>query len=126
MIQGDTTGFAKAISDPATRIVLGGTVVGHHTSKLIAPIASAAQVRKMVDLLFETLMVYPLLSESTSEAAWRVRVLALLPDDHNRCASRHRVADLDLEFDDLPSCLSFDFVLHLHCLEDAHGITNLD
>lgn len=69
LIQGDTAGFAKVISDPVTRIVLGGTVVGHHASELIAPIALAAQAQIPVDVLFETLMVHPTLSESISEAA---------------------------------------------------------
>ena len=39
IIAGDTAGFIKLISDPATHVVLGGTVVGHHASELIAPIA---------------------------------------------------------------------------------------
>jgi len=28
LIQGNPTGFAKVISDPATHVVLGGTIVG--------------------------------------------------------------------------------------------------
>lgn len=69
LIQGDTSGFVKVISDPATRIVLGGTVVGHHASELIAPIALATQGRMRVEALVETIMVHPSLSESIAEAA---------------------------------------------------------
>ncbi len=69
LIQGNPLGFAKVISDPATRIVLGGTVVGHHASELIAPIALAVTARLHVDMLVETLMVHPSLTESISEAA---------------------------------------------------------
>lgn len=69
LIQGNPRGFAKVISDPATHVVLGGTVVGHHASELIAPIALAVTARLRVDMLVETLMVHPSLSESISEAA---------------------------------------------------------
>ncbi|HEX9644190.1 MAG TPA: NAD(P)H-quinone dehydrogenase [Acidimicrobiia bacterium] len=69
LIQGNPTGFAKVISDPATHVVLGGTVVGHHASELIAPIALAVTARLNVHLLVETLMVHPSLTESIAEAA---------------------------------------------------------
>ena len=57
------------ISDPATHIVLGGTVVGHHASELIASIALSVTAGIRVDTLVETLMVHPSLSESITEAA---------------------------------------------------------
>jgi dihydrolipoamide dehydrogenase len=69
LIQGQARGFAKVVSDPATHIVLGGTVVGHHASELIAPIALAVTARVRVDTLVETLMVHPSLAESITEAA---------------------------------------------------------
>jgi NAD(P)H dehydrogenase (quinone) len=69
LIQGNAHGFVKVISDPATRIVLGGTVVGHHASELIAPIALAVTAHLRVDVLIETLMVHPSLVESIAEAA---------------------------------------------------------
>jgi len=69
LIQANPRGFAKVISDPATRVVLGGTVVGHHASELIATIALAVQARLRVDVLVETLMVHPSLAESIAEAA---------------------------------------------------------
>jgi len=69
LIVGDARGFVKVISDPATRIVLGGTVVGRHAAELIASIALAVAARVRVDVLFDTFMVHPSLSESVSEAA---------------------------------------------------------
>ena len=68
VIQGNTRGFVKVISDPATRIVLGGTIVGHRASELIGILALATQGHVKVDTLVETLMVHPSLSESISDA----------------------------------------------------------
>ena len=59
LIQGNPTGFAKVISDPATHVVLGGTIVGHHASELIGILALAAQGRMRVDVLVDTLMAHP-------------------------------------------------------------------
>jgi dihydrolipoamide dehydrogenase len=69
LIQASPRGFVKVVSDPATRVVLGGTVVGRYASELIAPIALASQARLRVDQLVETLMVHPSMSESIVEAA---------------------------------------------------------
>ncbi len=68
LIQGNPTGFAKLISDPATHVVLGGTIVGHHASELIGILALAAQGRIRVDVLVDTLMAHPSLAESLAEA----------------------------------------------------------
>ena len=62
LIQASPRGFVKVVSDPATRVVLGGTVVGRYASELIAPIALASQARLRVDQLVETLMVHPSMS----------------------------------------------------------------
>jgi NAD(P)H dehydrogenase (quinone) len=69
LIQGNPTGFVKVISDPATHVVLGGTIVGHHASEVIGTLALAAQAGIRVDTLVDTLMVYPSLAESLSDAA---------------------------------------------------------
>jgi len=69
LIQGNPHGFVKVISDPATHVVLGGTIVGHHASELIGTLALAAQGGIRVDVLVETLMVHPSLAESLSDAA---------------------------------------------------------
>ena len=69
VLQGEEKGFVKVISDPATRVVLGGTIVGHRASDLIGIIALAVQADVTTDNLLEALMVHPSLSESISEAA---------------------------------------------------------
>jgi NAD(P)H dehydrogenase (quinone) len=69
VLQGYTRGFVKVISDPATGVVLGGTIVGHRASELIGIIALAVQARVTVSMLVETLMVHPSLSESITDAA---------------------------------------------------------
>lgn len=69
LIHGATRGFVKVISDPATRVILGGTIVGHRASELIGILALAVQGRLSVETLAETAMVHPSLSESLSEAA---------------------------------------------------------
>lgn len=68
IIHGSTRGFVKVISDPATRVVLGGTVVGHRASELIGILALAVSGKVGADVLMDTLMVHPTLSESVSEA----------------------------------------------------------
>lgn len=69
VLQGYTRGFVKVVSDPATGIVLGGSIVGHRASELIGIIALATQARVSVTVLVETLMVHPSLSESITDAA---------------------------------------------------------
>src|SRR5262249_50201978 len=41
LIQGDTRGFVKILSDPATGIVLGGSIVGRYAAELISVVALA-------------------------------------------------------------------------------------
>jgi NAD(P)H dehydrogenase (quinone) len=69
VLQGNTRGFVKLTSDPATGVVLGGTVVGHRASELIGILALAVQARVTVNTLVETMLVHPSLSESISDAA---------------------------------------------------------
>lgn len=69
LIQASPRGFVKVISDPATREILGGTIVGKNASELIAVIALAVQSRLRVEALVETLMVHPSMTESLTEAA---------------------------------------------------------
>lgn len=69
VLQHFTRGFVKVISDPATGVVLGGTIVGHRASELIGVIALAVQARVTVSNLVETLMVHPSMSEAISDAA---------------------------------------------------------
>ena len=69
LIQAAPRGFVKVISDPATRVVLGGTVVGHHASEMIGILALAVQEGLRTDALARTLMVHPSLAESLADAA---------------------------------------------------------
>ncbi len=68
-INDDVRGFVKLISDPATGVVLGGSIVGRHAAELISVIALCVQNQLTVNDLSETLFVHPTLSETLSEAA---------------------------------------------------------
>jgi dihydrolipoamide dehydrogenase len=69
VLQGNPRGFVKVMSDPATGVVLGGSIVGHRASELIGILALAVKARVTVNVLVDTLMVHPSLSEAISEAA---------------------------------------------------------
>ncbi len=69
MIEGDPRGFVKLVSDPATGVVLGGSIVGAHAAELIGIIALAITAHLRVDDLEETLFVHPALSEVIAAAA---------------------------------------------------------
>ena len=69
VLQFFTRGFVKVTSDPATGVVLGGTIVGHRASELIGVIALAVQARATAQTLVETLMVHPSMTEAISDAA---------------------------------------------------------
>ena len=44
LIDGDPRGFVKILSDPATGVVLGGSIVGRHAAELISVIALAVNL----------------------------------------------------------------------------------
>lgn len=69
VLQHFTRGFVKVTSDPATGVVLGGTIVGHRASELIGVIALAVQAGVTAKTLVETLMVHPSMTEAISDAA---------------------------------------------------------
>jgi dihydrolipoamide dehydrogenase len=69
VLQGNPGGFVKVMSDPATGVILGGSIVGHRASELIGILALAVKARVTVGVLVETLMVHPSLSEALSDAA---------------------------------------------------------
>ncbi|HVR78780.1 MAG TPA: NADPH:quinone reductase, partial [Acidimicrobiia bacterium] len=62
-------GFVKVTSDPATGVVLGGTIVGHRASELIGVLTLAVQAEVTVKTLVEALMVHPSMTEALSDAA---------------------------------------------------------
>ncbi len=70
LIVGDARGFVKIISDPATGVVLGGSIVGRNAAELISVIAIAVtNGLKVVDIV-DSLLVHPAMAESLAEAAW--------------------------------------------------------
>jgi dihydrolipoamide dehydrogenase len=69
LINNDTRGFVKIISDPATGVVLGGSIVGRHAAELISVIAVAVTNNLRVNDIVESLLVHPALSEALAEAA---------------------------------------------------------
>ncbi|MGA7096640.1 MAG: FAD-dependent oxidoreductase [Acidimicrobiia bacterium] len=69
VLQHFTRGFVKVTSDPATGVVLGGTIVGHRASELIGVLALAVQADVSVNTLVETLMVHPSMTEAIADAA---------------------------------------------------------
>jgi dihydrolipoamide dehydrogenase len=69
VLQGNPRGFVKVMSDPATGVILGGSIVGHRASELIGILALAVKARVTVSVLVETLMIHPSLSEAITDAA---------------------------------------------------------
>jgi pyruvate/2-oxoglutarate dehydrogenase complex dihydrolipoamide dehydrogenase (E3) component len=69
LIQGDTRGFVKIVSDPYTGVVLGGSIVGQSAAELISVIALAVTAGLRVTDIVESLLVHPALSEALAEAA---------------------------------------------------------
>lgn len=69
LIESHTKGFVKIVSDPATGVVLGGSVVGRHAGELIAVLAVAVTNGLRVADIVDSLLVHPSLSEALAEAA---------------------------------------------------------
>jgi dihydrolipoamide dehydrogenase len=69
LIEGDSRGFVKIISDPATGEVLGGSIVGRGAAELISVLAVAVTNSLKVGDIVDSLLVHPSLSESLADAA---------------------------------------------------------
>ncbi len=69
LINNDSRGFVKIVSDPATGVVLGGSIVGRHAAELISVLALAVTAGLTVTDLVESLFVHPALAEVLGEAA---------------------------------------------------------
>lgn len=69
LIQGDTRGFVKIISDPITGQVLGGSIVGRYASEMIGLVSLAVNSDLTVTDLVESMSVHPSLVEVVFEAA---------------------------------------------------------
>ncbi len=69
LIDNDPRGFVKIVSDPATGVVLGGSIVGRHAGELISVLALAVTANLRVNDIVDSLLVHPALSEALAEAA---------------------------------------------------------
>jgi len=69
LIKGDARGFVKILSDPATGVVLGGSIVGRNAAELISVLALAVTNGLRVDDIVDSLLVHPSLAESLADAA---------------------------------------------------------
>jgi NAD(P)H dehydrogenase (quinone) len=69
LIEDDSRGFVKIVSDPATGVVLGGSIVGRNAAELIAVLALAVSAGLRVNDLHESLFVHPSMAEALSDAA---------------------------------------------------------
>jgi dihydrolipoamide dehydrogenase len=69
LIESHSRGFVKIISDPATGVVLGGSVVGRHAAELVSVLAVAVTNGLTVEGIVDSLLVHPSLSEALAEAA---------------------------------------------------------
>lgn len=70
LISGDARGFVKVISDPATGVVLGGSIVGEHAAELISVLAVAVTNGLRTQDIVESLLVHPSLAEAIVEASF--------------------------------------------------------
>ena len=69
LINNDPKGFVKILSDPATGVVLGGSIVGRHAAELISVIALAVTANLKVSDIVDSCLVHPTLSEALADAA---------------------------------------------------------
>ena len=69
LINDDPRGFVKILSDPATGVVLGGSIVGRHAAELISVIALAVTANLKVTDIVESVLVHPALAEAIADAA---------------------------------------------------------
>ncbi len=69
LIEGDARGFVKILSDPATGVVLGGSIVGRGAAELISVVAVAVANGLTAADIVDSLLVHPALAESLADAA---------------------------------------------------------
>ncbi|MDQ3570339.1 MAG: FAD-dependent oxidoreductase [Actinomycetota bacterium] len=69
LIDGDSRGFVKILSDPATGVILGGSIVGTGAAELISVLSLAVTADLKVSDIVESLLVHPALAEALAEAA---------------------------------------------------------
>jgi NAD(P)H dehydrogenase (quinone) len=69
VMEGETDGIVKLLSDPDDGTILGGAMVGFRASEVITAVALAVHARLSVQVLAETAAVNPSMSESLQRAA---------------------------------------------------------
>jgi NAD(P)H dehydrogenase (quinone) len=69
LINNDPRGFVKILSDPATSVVLGGSIVGESAAELIAVVALAVTAGLKVGDIVESMLVHPTLAEALADAS---------------------------------------------------------
>ena len=69
LINNAPRGFVKILSDPATGVVLGGSIVGRHAAELISVISLAVTAGLKVEDIVDSLMVHPSLAEALADAS---------------------------------------------------------
>src|SRR5918994_2546483 len=69
LINNETKGFVKILSDPATGAVLGGSIVGRQAAELISVLAVAGTNGVRGNDIVESLLVHPSLAEALADAA---------------------------------------------------------
>ena len=69
VMEGETDGLIKLLSDPADGAVLGGAMVGFRASEVITAVALAVHAKLSVQQLAETAAVNPSMSESLQRTA---------------------------------------------------------
>jgi len=69
LIDNDPRGFVKIVSDPATGVVLGGSIVGQRAAELVSVLAVAVTAGLRVQDIDESMLVHPSLAEALAEAA---------------------------------------------------------
>ena len=69
LINNAPRGFVKILSDPATGVVLGGSIVGRHAAELISVVALAVTAGLKVEDIVDSLFVHPALAEALAEAS---------------------------------------------------------
>ena len=125
LIKGDARGFVKILSDPATGVVLGGSIVGRNAAELISVIALAVTNGATSPTSSTPSSCTPPWP-SPSEAAEALSELSVLLDDDEDVAGADGVAVGDADLGHGARGLGVDVVLHLHRLEHEDGLTGLD
>ena len=136
-INNDPRGFVKIISDPATGVVLGGSIVGRHAAELISVIALAVTANLKVSDIVESLLVAP-----GPPRPWPKRANVKPVTDCRRIGTLAANAGYAMTTTTsppptvspgatlisltVPAFSADDLVLHLHRLEDDDGLTDLD